>query len=149
MALLDFYCYTGFFFFNCGEGRLLSRCGMQASHCSGFSCFRSQALGFVGFGSCGSWALEQRLNSCDTWAWLPRGMWDFSGSDRTCLLPQQVDSLPLNHQGSPGWSIILEKAHDNLLSLQQFCSYLYLERIWDSDCRIRYKALWAKNLAPP
>ena len=72
-----------FFFFNCGEGRLLSRCGMQASHCSGFSCFRSRALGFVGFGSCGSWAVEQRLNSCDTWAWLPRGMWDFSGSNRT------------------------------------------------------------------
>ena len=56
--------YVGFsllhgVFSNCGEWRLLSRCGVQAAHCSGFSCLRSQALGFVGFSSCGSWALEQ------------------------------------------------------------------------------------------
>ena len=43
---------------NCGEWRLVSRC-VQVSHCSGFSCLRSRALGFVGFSSCGSWALEQ------------------------------------------------------------------------------------------
>ena len=30
----------------------------------------------VGFSSCGSWALEHRLNSCDTRAYLLRGMWD-------------------------------------------------------------------------
>ena len=35
-------------------------CGMQASHCGGFSC-RAQSLGFVGFSSCGSWALEYWL----------------------------------------------------------------------------------------
>ena len=36
-------------------------CGMQASHCGGFSCCRAQSLGFVGFSSCGSWALEYWL----------------------------------------------------------------------------------------
>ena len=29
----------------CGKQGLLSRCGVQASHCGGFSCFRAQALG--------------------------------------------------------------------------------------------------------
>ena len=29
-----------------------------------------------GLSSCGSWALENRLNSCGTQAWLFYGMWD-------------------------------------------------------------------------
>ena len=37
---------------------------MQASHRSGFSCGGVQALGYAGFGSCGSWALEHRISSC-------------------------------------------------------------------------------------
>ena len=48
-----------------------SSCGVRASHCSGFSCCRAQALGARasvvaarGLGSCGSHALERRLNSC-------------------------------------------------------------------------------------
>ena len=46
-------------------------CGAQASHCSGFSCCGTRALGvrasaFVarGLSSCGSGALELRLSSC-------------------------------------------------------------------------------------
>ena len=46
------------------------RCGVQASHCGGFSC-GSWALGTWasvavarGLSSCGSWALEHRLSSC-------------------------------------------------------------------------------------
>ena len=35
-----------------------------ASHCSGFSCCQAQALGHMGFSSCGSWTQEHRLNSC-------------------------------------------------------------------------------------
>ena len=38
------------------EQGLLSSCGVGASHCSDFSCFRAQALGCVGFSSCGAWA---------------------------------------------------------------------------------------------
>ena len=30
------------------------RCGVQASHCSGFSCCRAWALGLLGFSSCGA-----------------------------------------------------------------------------------------------
>ena len=29
---------------------------------------RARALGYAGFGSCGFWALEHRLNSCGSWA---------------------------------------------------------------------------------
>ena len=49
------------------------RCGAQASHCTGFSCFRAWALGARasvvvarGLSSCGSQALERRLSSCGT-----------------------------------------------------------------------------------
>ena len=43
-------------FSSCGEQELLSSCGVQASHCSVFSCCRAQALGHAGFGSYGMWA---------------------------------------------------------------------------------------------
>ena len=59
------------------------RCGARASHCSGFSCCRAQALGAQasvvvvrGLSSCGSWALECRLSTCGTRAQPLRGMWD-------------------------------------------------------------------------
>ena len=58
-------------------------CGAWASHCGGFSCCRAQALGTQasvvvahGLSSFGSRALEQRLSSCGTRAYLLRGMWD-------------------------------------------------------------------------
>ena len=47
------------------------RCSAQASHCSGFSCCKAQALGTWAsvivareLSSCSSWALECRLSSC-------------------------------------------------------------------------------------
>ena len=47
------------------------RCGVQASHCGGFSCCGARALGVwasvgvaCGLSNCGSWALECRLSSC-------------------------------------------------------------------------------------
>ena len=46
-------------------------CGARASHCSGFSCCRALALG-----AC---ALECRLSSCGTRAYLLHGMWDLPG----------------------------------------------------------------------
>ena len=48
----------------------------MGSHCGAFSCFRAWALRCMGFSSCGSPALEHRLNCCGTWAWLLCGMWD-------------------------------------------------------------------------
>ena len=51
-------------FSSCREWGLLFSCGVWASHCSGFSCCRSQALGLLGFSSFSLWALEHRLNSC-------------------------------------------------------------------------------------
>ena len=58
------------------------RCGVQASHCGGFSC-GAWALGVWasvvvvhGLSSCGSRALEHRLRSCGTRAWLLHSMWD-------------------------------------------------------------------------
>ena len=48
------------------------RCGAQASHCGGFFCCGARVLGVQasivvarGLSSCGSWALEQSLSSCD------------------------------------------------------------------------------------
>ena len=64
----------GLFFSGC-ERELFSSCGAPASHCGGFSC-GAQALGHVGFSSCGFWALEHRLSSRGAWAHLLWGMWD-------------------------------------------------------------------------
>ena len=46
MAFLGLHCYTGFFS-SPSEWRLLSGCGSQVSHCSGFSCCGAQALGHM------------------------------------------------------------------------------------------------------
>ena len=61
-------------------------CGTRASHCGGFSCCGARALGLqasaavaCGLSSCGSWALERRLNSCGSRAQLLCGMWDLPG----------------------------------------------------------------------
>ena len=56
------------------------QCVEWASHCGGFSCCRAQVLGHLGFGSCGSLALEHRLKSCDTWVQLLCGKWDLPAS---------------------------------------------------------------------
>ena len=62
------------------------RCGVWASHGSGFSCCRARALVAwasvvvaCGLSNCGSQALERRLSSCGTWAQLLRCMWDLPG----------------------------------------------------------------------
>ena len=60
-----FYIYTLLYLFVClflaALGlhccmQAFSSCGAQVSHCSGFSCFGAQALGYVGFSSCGTGA---------------------------------------------------------------------------------------------
>ena len=71
-----------------GECRLLSGCG--ASHCSGFSCCRTQALG--------AWAsvvVAHRLTHS-----LACGVFLDQGS-KLCPLHWQAYSYPLHHQGSP------------------------------------------------
>ena len=37
----------------CVKWGLLSDCGVQASHCGGFSCWGAQGLELMGFSSCG------------------------------------------------------------------------------------------------
>ena len=51
-------------FSSCSKQGLLSSCGVQASHCGGFSCCRAWTPGHQRFSSCGSLPLEHRLNSC-------------------------------------------------------------------------------------
>ena len=62
-------------FSGCGERGATLRCGVQASHCGGFSCCRARALGAWasvvvarGLSSCSLWALEHKLSSCGAWA---------------------------------------------------------------------------------
>ena len=45
-----------------------------------FSCCRAWALKHMGLSSYGSWALEHRLNSCGTWAYLFHSMLALPGS---------------------------------------------------------------------
>ena len=70
---------------NCSKQGLVSSCDRQASHCSGFSYCRAQALGqgasvpaALGLSHCSSWCLEHRLDSCGAQTELLRGMWNLS-----------------------------------------------------------------------
>jgi hypothetical protein len=61
-------------FSSCGEQGLPSHCGVQSSHCSGFSSWGAQALEHTGLSSCGTWAqhlqfpgsLDHMINSHGT-----------------------------------------------------------------------------------
>ena len=66
--------------------RAFSSCGAQAFHCGGFYC-GIQALGQVGFSSCGSQALEPRLSSHGTWAYSSQGMWNLPGPRIKSMFP--------------------------------------------------------------
>ena len=98
LLLLFFYKFIYLFIFGCVGPSFLRvgflqlrqagstlRCGAWASHCGDlFSCCRAWALGTWasvvvarGLSSCGSWAVECRLSSCDARAQLLCSMWDF------------------------------------------------------------------------
>ena len=73
-------------FLQLGRAGATLRCGVRASHCSGFSCCGAQALGAWaslvvarGLSNCGSQVLECRLSSCGAQAQLHHGMWDLPG----------------------------------------------------------------------
>ena len=60
--------------------------------CAGFSLQQSPLLRRTGsracsFSSSGTWALEQRLNSCNVWAYLLCGMWDVPESGTELMSP--------------------------------------------------------------
>ena len=87
-------------------------CAMWIYHCGGFSCCRVQALG--------TWAsvvAALRLQSTGSAVVVHRLSWPHSLACRIfpdqelnqCPLHWQVDSQPLNHQGSPNNSILEEK----------------------------------------
>ena len=97
------------FFSSCSERGILSSCCAEASHCSGFSCCWTWALGAQasvagahGLSSWGFQALEHRFNSCGTRAGYSVVCGIFLDQrSNLCLLHWQADFSPLSHQGSP------------------------------------------------
>ena len=89
-----------------------SSCGEETSHCSGFSCSkcglkgtRASAVTARGLSSWGPLALEHRLRS-GVQASGPSTDGTLLGQGwNPCLPHWQVDSLPLNHQGSPNLAL--------------------------------------------
>ena len=86
MTVLGLRCCSGVFS-SCGEQGLPSSCGLQASHCSDFSCCKAQALGRAGFSShsswsqgCGSQALVERLRAAAPRLWCTGSGLRLSGS---------------------------------------------------------------------
>ena len=63
-----------------GEQGLLTSCSVLTSHYGGFSRCGAQARGHVDFRSCGSWALEHRLNSRGTLTQLLHDIWHMGSS---------------------------------------------------------------------
>ena len=96
-------------FSSCGHWGLLSSCGVQASLWGGFSC-GVQALECTSFSSCRTWA-SQTLETGSTvvaqglTCSKAYGIFLDQGSN-PCLFHWQADSLPLNHQGIPAFSIL-------------------------------------------
>ena len=72
-------------------------CGVQASHCSGFSRCEAWALGHLGSVLEFSRALEHSLNSCGAWAELLQRPWDLPGSG----IEGMFLALAREHQRSP------------------------------------------------
>ena len=88
MAELGFHCYV--WAFSCYGER-----GLLQLRCTGFSLqwllsLWSMGSRYAGFSSCGSQALECRLSSCGTWAYLLHGMWDLPGPGLEAVSPALV-----------------------------------------------------------
>ena len=89
-------------FSSCGKRELLTSCGAQAAHCSGFSCSGARAQGLADCSSRGLWAQvcgsqtseHGRSHSATCRIFLARG-------SNLCLLHWQAGSSPLSLQGSP------------------------------------------------
>ena len=108
LAALGLRCCT-WTFSSCGDRGATLRCGVRASHCSGFSCCRAWALGVQAsvvaarrLSSCGSRAVERWLSSRGAWAQLLHGSGIFPDQGpNPCPLHWQADSQLLRHHGSP------------------------------------------------
>ena len=113
-------------FSSCSKQRLLSSCGGQASHGSGFSCCGAWALGTLtwvvaayGLRSCGCWLWSRgsavaALRLCGSRAC---GIFPDQGLN-LCPLHWRVDSFPLSHQGSPQSSVL---------------NYMFLNNYWPAS----------------
>ena len=62
-----------------------------------FSCWGACAVEHMGFSSCGFPALEHRLSSCGTWAWLLDSTWDLGSWARGGTRILYTDRRILNH----------------------------------------------------
>ena len=108
--MLDFCCRAGFSLIAVSRGH-------SSLHCEGFLLqwppfaehrlegSQTSVVAACGFNGCSSWALEHRPNSCGTRAEFcsaTYGIFPVQVSN-LCLLHWQVNSLPLSHQGRPGF----------------------------------------------
>jgi len=53
--------------------------------------------------SCGSWALEHRLNSCGVWTSLLHGVWDLPGSGIELVSPALARGFFTNEPPGKPW----------------------------------------------
>ena len=84
----------------------------RAARCGGFSCCRAEALGHVGFSGCSAWAqepqphpqaLEHRLSSCGTRAYLPRSMWNLPRPGLEPVSPRLADRFLTSGPPRKSW----------------------------------------------
>ena len=90
------------------------RWGAQASHCSSFSCCRTQAVGVLAsvvaegwLGNCGSRALEHWLSSCSTQAYLLLTTWELPGPGVEPMTPALAGGFSTTRPpGKPNFIIL-------------------------------------------
>ena len=102
-------------------------CGVQPSHCGGFSCFRAWALGTWAsvvvarrLSSSGSLTLGRRLSSCGARAQWLRCMWDLPGPGLESVFPALAGGfLTAEPPGKPSNTLIL-------IIYMYICIYIYI-----------------------
>ena len=98
----------------CGLCLVVASGGYSLLRCTGFSLqwlllLRSTGSRSMGFSSCGSQALEQRLSSCGARALLLRSMWDLPGPGLEPVSPALAGGfLTTAPPGKPLWFNFLD-----------------------------------------
>ena len=104
--------------------------GQSSLQCAGLSLqwlllLPSRGSRCAGFSSCGMWALERRLSSCDAQAQLLRGMWDPPWPGLEPVPPAPAGGFSTTAPpGKPPPRIFLRKSHIHHFIHKYFSIYL-------------------------
>ena len=106
---------------------------------------RASVVVACGLSSCGSRALERRLSSCGSWAYLLHGMWDLPGPGIEPVSPALAGGfLTTAPPGKSGGSFLTS----SLLFLEPFREGTGITRPWEAWCQTQCQ-VWLCHFFDP